>query len=366
MLIDFTNCPDGYRDYGGSDTKRSIEYNGEKYMLKIPEIKEKKIDLQTSHVNNVFSEFIGSHIISSLNLPVHETFIGIYKDEPAVACKDFTGNGYRLQEFSWMMRSIYNKSEIGRIPTYEQLYDVMERNPLISPIKEEAIERYWDTFIADALIGNFDRHKGNWGYLVNEDTKDVKLAPIYDCGSCLYPGLSENGMNQVLNDKNEIERRMYEFPKAALNMSTNIRKEQKAVYYSFIASGIDENCTNSFIRIYPRIDMEKIAKIIESTPFLSDNRIQFYKAMLNYRKTLILDKAYESLIEKDNNIRDKIVNNKFQNELIKVESELKKRKITENDLEYKIVIAKLKAECERQYPVAKENKITRNSIDLNI
>lgn len=32
MLIDFSNCPNGYRDYGGSDSKRSIEYNDEKYI----------------------------------------------------------------------------------------------------------------------------------------------------------------------------------------------------------------------------------------------------------------------------------------------------------------------------------------------
>ena len=35
-MIDFTNCPNGFRDYGGSDSKISIEYNGKKYMLKLP------------------------------------------------------------------------------------------------------------------------------------------------------------------------------------------------------------------------------------------------------------------------------------------------------------------------------------------
>ena len=27
---------------------------------------------------------------------------------------------------------------------------------------------FWDMFIADAFLGNFDRHNGNWGLLVNE------------------------------------------------------------------------------------------------------------------------------------------------------------------------------------------------------
>ena len=359
-LLDFSNCPSGYRDYSGSDTKRSIEYNGEKYMLKMPEVREKKLDIQTSHVNNVFSEYIGSHVIATLGLPVHETFLGIYNGEPAVACKDFTGNGYRLQEFSWMMRSVYHATEVGRIPTYNQLYDTMEKNNLLSPIKQEAIARYWDTFIADSLIGNFDRHKGNWGYLVNEDSKDVKLAPIYDCGSCLYPSLSEAGMITVLNDKKAIEDRMYVFPKAALNMSSNIKKEQKAEYYAFPASGIDEYCTEAFIRIYPRINLDAIDYVIDSTPLLSDTRINFYKSMLHYRKELILDKIYEALKEKDINFKQKIVNSSYAYESSKLEENLAKKGIKPNDLEYATEMSKLKYDCQKRFG---ESLISRNELN---
>ncbi|TCU66892.1 hypothetical protein EV204_1132 [Tissierella praeacuta] len=27
---------------------------------------------------------------------------------------------------------------------------------------------FWDMFIADAFLGNFDRHNGNWGILIDE------------------------------------------------------------------------------------------------------------------------------------------------------------------------------------------------------
>ena len=40
-------------------------------------------------------------------------------------------------------------------------------------------------FIIDSLIGNTDRHNGNWGFLVNKKTGQVTFSPIYDCGSCL-------------------------------------------------------------------------------------------------------------------------------------------------------------------------------------
>ena len=42
-------------------------------------------------------------------------------------------------------------------------------------------------FVKYALIGNTDRHNGNWGFLLDLESGKVKFAPIYDCGSCLNP-----------------------------------------------------------------------------------------------------------------------------------------------------------------------------------
>ena len=290
--IDFTDAEPGYRDYGGSDTKISILYKGEHYMLKFPEEQVKTMSLQTSEANNVFSEYIGSHIIATLGLPVHETLLGIYKDEPVVACKDFVPDGYRLQEFEWFSRNMFRKSELGRTPTYEQLYKTFE-NPLLQPIKEQGIQRYWDTFVADALLGNFDRHRGNWGYLVNETTKDIQLAPIYDCGSSLYPGLSEIGFKRILKSQEEIEKRIYEFPKAALNKTNDIKHTEKFGYYELLSSNIDNNCISALKKITPKIDFQKIDSVIDNAPMITDIRKNFYKEMIRYRKELILDKALE-------------------------------------------------------------------------
>ena len=47
-----------------------------------------------------------------------------------------------------------------------ELIDILqtiEEQTLIN--KEELSERFWDMFIVDALIGNWHRHIGNWGFL---------------------------------------------------------------------------------------------------------------------------------------------------------------------------------------------------------
>ena len=64
--------------------------------------------------------------------------------------------------------------------------------------RDMLMERFWDMFIVDALIGNWDRHNGNWGFLYDDRNDEISLAPVYDCGSCLFPQADEKIMNQFL------------------------------------------------------------------------------------------------------------------------------------------------------------------------
>lgn len=292
-IIDFSQYESDVHSYLGSDNKQCAYYDGKFYMVKFPTDRTTVNSLQTSVSNNVISEYIGSRIMQSLGIEAQNTLLGKWKDDIVVACEDFRSNGFELHEFSWYMQKVYDKKEIGRFPTYKQLYGTINECSSLQPVKQEAIERYWETIIGDALIGNFDRHKDNFGFITNGET--IKPAPVYDCGSCLYPSLSEDKFKFVLSNRAEIDKRIYEFPKIALNRSDDIRKEDKFKYFELIPSDFDKECTNALFRLYDKISMERIYAIVDETPFISNDRKDFYKQMLTYRKELILDKSYEML-----------------------------------------------------------------------
>lgn len=289
QLINFSNCPiNVLSSYGGSDRKFGILYQGQPYMIKFAEKSHKLNELATSSINNCISEYLGSSIAASINIPTHETLLGYYAEELVVACKDFCGFEYLCQEFSQFMRMQYDSADIGKLPKLEQIYEVYNNNPILSNLKDGAIQRYWDTFIVDVLLANFDRHKGNWAFLVNKSSGEVSLAPTYDYGSTLYPAIGDDGVVNILNDDKEILKRIYVFPNAAL-LINNI----KANYYDILTSGYDTNCSDAIKRIVPRIDMERINLIIDETPIVSKLRKNFYKIMLNARKKLLLDKSLQ-------------------------------------------------------------------------
>ena len=78
-LIDFSSCEiDKLADYHGSDQKRGVIYQGKRYMLKwsdrIPE--EKRISLNSSYSNSVYSEYIGCHIAKMIGFDAQNTILG--------------------------------------------------------------------------------------------------------------------------------------------------------------------------------------------------------------------------------------------------------------------------------------------------
>lgn len=177
-----------------------------------------------------------------------------------------------------------------KIPRIKDIYTVMRSNEGIFQYLdgEKAIEAYWDSFIVDALIGNFDRHANNWGYLFNPTTKDAKIAPVFDCGSCLYPQLTDEAIENILNKQDEIQLRIDKFPTAALDIGNGI----KANYKEYIGSFENKDCVKALQRIYPKINLEFISDIIDSVDGISDVRRHFYKLMLNERYRQIIQQSY--------------------------------------------------------------------------
>jgi len=77
---------------------------------------------------------------------------------------------------------VMESEEYTRKDPYMHYLDICKKNGLVN-IKEKI-----DRMIGiDFIIGNEDRHKGNFGILRNADTLEwLKTAPVFDNGNCLF------------------------------------------------------------------------------------------------------------------------------------------------------------------------------------
>lgn len=292
-MVDFTSLPVRNKTYAGANgSKISVLYNNELYMLKFPAIPA--INKDMSYANGCISEYLGCHIFESVGIPVQKTLLGTYtingKEKIVVACKDFTTNGLVLQDFASLKNTIIDSAHNGYGTELSDIEKTLEEQTAIEP--QKLIEWFWDMFIVDALIGNWDRHNGNWGFLYNTETDEISLAPIYDCGSCLFPQADEEIMKKTLEDPAEREIRVFERPLSSIKTNG-----QKIQYFKFISSLENSSCNKALERILPKINMDKINKVIDETPFISDLQKEFYKTMLRERKERILDFSYQKLLQ---------------------------------------------------------------------
>lgn len=127
--------------------------------------------LQASYANIPVIEHIGSRIFEAIGIPSQKTILGTYRGRPVVACRDFIadlGDQYTLVEYASLETSVRGGSSSGRTASYENLTKILSSHKALDTIRTDAVKRYWDTFIIDALIGNFDRHAGNWGYIIDK------------------------------------------------------------------------------------------------------------------------------------------------------------------------------------------------------
>ncbi|MCD8300292.1 MAG: HipA domain-containing protein [Clostridiales bacterium] len=289
--IDFTNLPRKNKAYAGANgSKISVIYEENQYMLKFPPVAKKNKDM--SYSNSCFSEYLGCQIYNIVGIPVQETLLGTFrmkdKEKIVVACRDFTEPGVVLQDFASLKNQIIDSERNGYGTELADILQTFDEQTAMDP--SELSARFWDMFIADALIGNWDRHNGNWGFLYNTVTDEVRLAPVYDCGSCLYPQADDAIMRKVLCEQKERDFRVFEIPTSAITVNN-----KKLRYFDFISSLQNEGCNQALKRIVPRIDMSKIETLVEDTPFLSDLQREFYIAILRERKTKILDFSYKAL-----------------------------------------------------------------------
>ncbi len=291
--IDFTNCKRiiGRAYNGANGNKIPIEYNGEIYMLKFPPSASKKPN-ELSYSNSNFSEHIASSIFNMLGVKAHQTLLGTFdvngKTKIVCACKDFTVGGNTLYDFCSIKNTIIDSEHNGTGTELSDILETIEKQQFVNP--QMLLNNFWDMFIVDALLGNFDRHNGNWGFLHNEATNESTIAPVFDCGSCLLPQADDKIMTAVIENDDELNARVFTFPTSAIKYNGN-----KINYYEFISSMRNSDCNAALVRIYERINIDDINKFIDGVPYITDLQKQFYKVYIRARYDKILTSPYNNL-----------------------------------------------------------------------
>lgn len=198
--------------YDGTTRKFGVTLNNIDYIVKLA-----KDDL------SAYCEYICSNIIFLLGVPAHEVSLAIYNNNVVALLKDFTIN-CSLHSFNDTRQSSEDTECSNKEYTYEDVLYLIDKHLKLTDTEKVNVKcRFWDMFICDAIIGNRDRHAGNWGYLNYNGT--YKFAPLYDNGAGLFPDVLKV-FNQYLNTstrKQFLFDRVYTFPASLFKIKKSDR-----------------------------------------------------------------------------------------------------------------------------------------------
>jgi len=207
MFKDFSHCKHIQYEYEGiTCNKICILYKNKPYMVKISN------NNMSKDVDNgiVIREYLGSHIYGSLGIEVHKTILGTIDNQIVVACKHIQHYDETFIPFSTLRKNYCEKHGLPHINKYER--DLKDTLKIISshPLLVKAgdvLTHFWNMFVVDHLISNFDRNTSNWGILLGRD--HVRLAPIFDNSGCFW-NRNKQEVNVKINSSAHINKFKYD------------------------------------------------------------------------------------------------------------------------------------------------------------
>ncbi len=229
-----------------------------------------------------------------------------------VACKDFLSSKEVIFDYNSIkneydeniekeIEKISSSSSIDSGNNLEEILIIMEKNSYFkSNIKLK--ERFWDMFVIDAFIGNNDRNEGNWGLVVDRETKELRIAPVYDNGAAFFNKASDTKLNIIYNNEFKFKQSVYE---SAISI---YRQNGKPINpLKFIESMVNKDCNEAILRIVPKINLLDIQAIFNELPekynklpVLSKIQKDFYMKALKYKYEKVLLPIYNKLTSINN------------------------------------------------------------------
>ena len=153
------------------------------------------------------AEVFTSRLAAAIDVPAAECRFAILDGEPGLISRNVTPHGFNLNTGTTYLPEVegYQRrpsagsgSDGGRmrldegytLDSMEQVLENVEAPPGISDLSGFAV--FAGYLVLDALVGNGDRHPGNWAILERQRDGARFLAPTYDHGSALGAGLTDD------------------------------------------------------------------------------------------------------------------------------------------------------------------------------
>ena len=191
--LDISKYPRVSIDLDGYQNKMVIVYK--QYLNIVKFSHEKNGIFDKTHI----SEYLASKLAHKIGIPCQEVELGVYEGSDVCICKYVT----KPDEDLHCYKDINDSSLSPQRNVKSNGYTIDEVREVLKDYKHskddyiKTLNIFYLMTAFDALIGNADRHWGNWGY-IGKNKSYVGLAPLYDNGNSMCTVLTDRKMKKAL------------------------------------------------------------------------------------------------------------------------------------------------------------------------
>jgi len=247
----------------GSIEKRWIIENGERYLLK---------GSRFSNMQEPFNEVIASKIMKEYGIN-HVTYeLGRANDTiPFSRCKCMVNRDTEYIN----AQTVIDSEDCGRKDPLGHYIAICEKNGIAN-----AKQKIDAMLSMDFLIGNEDRHKGNFGIIRDANNlRWIDIAPLFDHGNSLffdknndnYESFGIDSLGKAFGDSNRLNINGIDYPE----------------WYSGVDSGKITDIVHGCLKCNERLPEERINKIVDIT----NKRIKIFEKEIAKKPAICYHKA---------------------------------------------------------------------------
>ncbi|MCI5792180.1 MAG: XRE family transcriptional regulator [Lachnospiraceae bacterium] len=204
--------------------------------------------------NEPYSEFYAAQVAEVMDVNAINYNLSKWKGELCSTCELFTDKRYSFMPVGRIVKS-------GGLQAVQEYY---------SKLGAEFVSALNDMLVFDAIICNTDRHFGNFGFMVDNETNSIAApAPLFDHGNSLL----NYAMDTDLNSEDALE-----------------------AYASTLMPFVYDDFMEAAASVMENRQRETLRKLLEfgfkkhSRYNLPDRRIRAIESLIHKRATLLLEK----------------------------------------------------------------------------
>lgn len=236
------------------------------------------------------SEYLAYRIAELLRLDCQHVSLGFRDNKLACGIHLFNNGSGTIHHYYDINDSSVSSLDLDvrDLPyTLDFILDTLSNYKSINIPNDELIDNFIDMCLFDCLIGNYDRHWGNWGFI--GFSKNYEVCPLFDNGSSLYPKLSDDEMTKILNSKKEIYKIIYEFPKSQIRRTKKKKYLYKDLMIDLFAKGYESRFVNFVNKFESKLhDFDLLFEDAYLKQTVSETRLRFLHDVILMRFNLLI------------------------------------------------------------------------------